>query len=214
MSETLHKKPFDGGAEHALETFWAVVNAQHPAAKTGDLSPEAESRLATAAEMAVSEWVRNNIPASDVAPLAGNLHFFTAVSEDQLEQIDTAQDRPTHVGLIIAQRAMRAADAAALALQVAGQPDASVKVAGCSEIAFDGEIDDHNFYDTHLVVTAGTPGEIAQRFIECEYELPDGGVTTFTLNVTDLQPITAGEYAKVLEALRSGALVPSSTLSP
>jgi hypothetical protein len=48
--------------EQALEAFWEVIVRHYPQARTGDLSPERTIALDLAAEAAIQEWVRNNVP--------------------------------------------------------------------------------------------------------------------------------------------------------
>lgn len=48
--------------DEALEAFWKIVVRKYPSAQTGDLSPGADHALKRAAEAAVSEWVKTNVP--------------------------------------------------------------------------------------------------------------------------------------------------------
>lgn len=49
-------------AQEALDAFWNVIARKFPEAKTGDLSPLKTFQLDRAAEAAVSEWIRRNVP--------------------------------------------------------------------------------------------------------------------------------------------------------
>jgi putative Ca2+/H+ antiporter (TMEM165/GDT1 family) len=48
--------------EEALEAFWQVPVRRFPQAESGDLSPLATITLSTAAEIAIGEWIDNNVP--------------------------------------------------------------------------------------------------------------------------------------------------------
>ncbi|MFO0966149.1 MAG: hypothetical protein U0793_11275 [Gemmataceae bacterium] len=51
-------------ADEALEAFWEVIVHHFPEARSGDLSPMATVRLSRAAQVAVKEWISNNVPTS------------------------------------------------------------------------------------------------------------------------------------------------------
>jgi hypothetical protein len=55
-------------AKEALDAFWEIVVRHYPQAKTGDLSPWADSKLTLAAENAIEEWIDTNVPSSDAGP--------------------------------------------------------------------------------------------------------------------------------------------------
>ena len=51
--------------DDALNAFWEAVLQHYPQAETGDLSPWATVQLTLAAEIAIEEWVFNNVPTSE-----------------------------------------------------------------------------------------------------------------------------------------------------
>ncbi len=48
--------------EEALDAFWEAIVRRFPQARYGDLSPLQTLHLEEAAEAAVNEWIRNNVP--------------------------------------------------------------------------------------------------------------------------------------------------------
>jgi len=57
-----------GLADKALDAFWDVIVQKFPEAKHGDLSPLATHHLTMAAETAIDEWIKNNVPRTTHTP--------------------------------------------------------------------------------------------------------------------------------------------------
>jgi len=55
----------------ALDAFWQVILRHFPQATTGDLSPLATFQLDQAAEVAVREWIANNVTTQETEIAAG-----------------------------------------------------------------------------------------------------------------------------------------------
>ena len=59
---TLTIEPAPTPTQEALCAFWAAVARRYPQARTGDLSIQCGHALARAAENAIAEWIRFNVP--------------------------------------------------------------------------------------------------------------------------------------------------------
>lgn len=49
-------------ADEALDAFWTTVAGHFPSATSGDLSIDRTLALQRVAELAIDEWIHNNVP--------------------------------------------------------------------------------------------------------------------------------------------------------
>ena len=62
----MDRKKLTRAVKDGLEAFWASIAAAYPEAKPGDLSPDADIPLQTAATAAVKEWIESNVPPAKI----------------------------------------------------------------------------------------------------------------------------------------------------